>query len=521
MLLFVVLFVLVPSAAHASAGWSAPVAIDSSELLSVSCSSDSFCVAVDAAGNAVTFNGTEWSAPLKVDGSTQLNSVSCPSSSFCVAVDEAGDAVTFNGTSWGAPEAIDSGTALSSVSCVSSSFCVAVDDDGGAVVLSGSAWGTPTSIDAPDALSSVSCSSPTFCVAVDTKGNEVTYGSGGWDAPTSLDPTRSLSSVSCASASFCLAVDSNAYYVTYVGSSWSTPEPMVFEQLSSVSCPSPSFCAAVNDGNGLAITFDGTEWGPNPISSIEPGGFLRSVSCPSSAFCATVDDAGNVLMYGSSSGSTGGGGGGLPTGGGNGLYGFSIDGGAVATNTLAVELTFSAPPDASQAAVSNDSGFGSAGGTRPVSVGAVPWALEQPPSNYATLTVYARFLAPDWEQIPYSSSIIYDTALPTMQSASVATVGSRRIARAARVRLHHFALRVKAKDPRVGVCAIATSTSTRHRARRETITMIQSCKRLGVRHVNRVIRLRLASAPRFVRVRNSAGDWSHWLAVKHQHKAEL
>ena len=38
-----------------------------SYLSSVSCPSASFCVAVDAGGNALTFNGSSWSAPAKID----------------------------------------------------------------------------------------------------------------------------------------------------------------------------------------------------------------------------------------------------------------------------------------------------------------------------------------------------------------------------------------------------------------------------------------------------------------------
>jgi hypothetical protein len=197
-----------------------------------------------------------WSAPTQVD-SVPLVSVSCPSGSFCAAVDSAGNAVTFNGTSWSVPLTIDAATTLSSVSCPSASSCVAVDRSGNAVTYNGSIWG----------------------------------------APASIDPTHSLSSVSCPSASFCLAVDINSYFVSYEGGSWSPPAGLVIEQLSSVSCPSASFCAAVNNGYGWAPTYDGSTWGPNPMSSLKIGAGLRSVSCSSAVFCATVDDAGEAFLY--------------------------------------------------------------------------------------------------------------------------------------------------------------------------------------------------------------------------------
>ncbi len=98
--------------------WSAPVAIDGADTLtSVSCPSASFCVAVDDSGNALTFNGSSWSAPTSIDMHV-LYSVSCTSASFCAAVDLGGNALTFNGSSWSAPTNIN-GHYLVSVSCTS------------------------------------------------------------------------------------------------------------------------------------------------------------------------------------------------------------------------------------------------------------------------------------------------------------------------------------------------------------------------------------------------------------------
>lgn len=125
----------------------------------------------------------------------------------------------------------------------------------------------------------------------------MTYNGSTWSAPASIDPTRSLSSVSCPSASFCLTVDINSHFVTYERGSWSPPAGLVIEQLSSVSCPSASFCAAVNNGYGWAPMYDGSTWGPNPMSSLKVGAGLRSVSCSSAVFCATVDDAGEAFLY--------------------------------------------------------------------------------------------------------------------------------------------------------------------------------------------------------------------------------
>ena len=120
--------------------WSPPAAIDRSEgfLVSVSCPSASFCVAVNGYSNAFTWNGTSWSKPDLIDPNNTLVSVSCPSASFCVVMDGYGNAVTWNGTSWSAPESIDPASdgvgGLTSVSCPSASFCVAADEAGNALV---------------------------------------------------------------------------------------------------------------------------------------------------------------------------------------------------------------------------------------------------------------------------------------------------------------------------------------------------------------------------------------------------
>jgi hypothetical protein len=187
--------------------WSTPIPIDPLQagLKPVSCPSASFCAAVDANGNVLTFNGTSWSAPKVIDPSGVLTSVSCPSASFCAAVAEAGQVSTFNGASWSAPELVNPNGFLLSVSCPSVSFCVAV---GGlsAVEFNGSTWSTPQIIDSsPDntvGLRSVSCASSSFCAAVDGTynggfGNVVTFNGSGWSQPARIDPNDGLFSVSC------------------------------------------------------------------------------------------------------------------------------------------------------------------------------------------------------------------------------------------------------------------------------------------------------------------------------------
>jgi hypothetical protein len=56
-----------------------------------SCTSETFCAAIDEDGSVITFNGSSWSEPQRIDRSGELNSISCASPSFCVATDSNGD----------------------------------------------------------------------------------------------------------------------------------------------------------------------------------------------------------------------------------------------------------------------------------------------------------------------------------------------------------------------------------------------------------------------------------------------
>jgi hypothetical protein len=153
-------------------------------------------MAVAASGNYFTFNGVKWIGPTALDGNSDpnggLSGVSCTSSSFCMAVDSTKHFMTWDGTHWrihrnkmysqgfGIPNA---------VSCVSETFCVAVDNTGLALAWSGGKnWGTtqmPT--DSHANLTSVSCANTSFCAAVDTNGDAFNGTSAG--SISSINPT--------------------------------------------------------------------------------------------------------------------------------------------------------------------------------------------------------------------------------------------------------------------------------------------------------------------------------------------
>ena len=246
--------------------WSSRQQIDSLPLMSVSCPSASFCVAVNEMGGALTYDGSSWSSPKSIAPSGWvLESVSCPTTSFCAAVDENGDALTYNGSKWSSPDEID-GASLDVVSCSSASFCVAADDGGVVFTYNGSSWSSPDSIDPPlpgvmgDAwmLNSVSCPTASFCATVNLSGYVLTYNGSTWSSPESIDSGYGWNGnwmyVSCATASFCVAVDSSGNVLTYNGSTWSSPEEIDTSALSSVSCPTASFCVAVDGSDAFTYS---------------------------------------------------------------------------------------------------------------------------------------------------------------------------------------------------------------------------------------------------------------------------
>jgi len=122
----------------------------------VSCPSASSCVAVDSAGNTITSTNPTGGAKAwtvrQVDLANKsalslagFSGISCPSPSFCVALDAAGNAVSSTNPTTHMPvwtfDQIDapisgpsSVSTLTGVSCPSTIFCVAVDYAGHAIV---------------------------------------------------------------------------------------------------------------------------------------------------------------------------------------------------------------------------------------------------------------------------------------------------------------------------------------------------------------------------------------------------
>jgi hypothetical protein len=305
---------------YKGSSWSGPVPVGGGGLSSVSCSSSSFCEAVDGHGRAVRYNGSTWTAPGQIDAEVGLEAVSCPTEAFCMATGgrQHGYALAYNGSAWTAPSEIDPEGNVNAVSCPTASFCVALTERyvekhelGYALTYKGGAWSAPSEIDTELALRSVSCASENFCIAVG-RHDALIYSNGSWGPPQQIYTEGNLWSVSCVSSSFCVAVaehfggfgpPTDGEALVYDGSGWSAPTEIPrlpghgWDDAGTVSCTSVSFCMAIPRFDGAAAIFENGVWGA--WDELEINGGFSSVSCPSASFCVVVNGAGQVFTYSS------------------------------------------------------------------------------------------------------------------------------------------------------------------------------------------------------------------------------
>jgi hypothetical protein len=290
-------------------------------MVSVSCSSSSFCVALGippASGHpavpsctcatAFTYLNGKWSSGLIVDRHTYQDSISCPSSEFCLAVDslpgispqgyQGGYAFTYDNGVWSSPVRVDPGS-LGSVSCSTVSFCVATGAvDGSVYTYSNGQWSTRFELPGASTVQvfSVSCTARMFCMAIGLPGGNFgvgwysTYQDGRWSPGSTLElaPHTFLQGVSCASTTLCVAVDQsgNAYLYT---DGWAAGQKVTTAtETPSVSCQSTSTCFV--SGNNDVAALLGNKW--SRTLSV-PDVNLRYLTCASATFCVAVGDSAN------------------------------------------------------------------------------------------------------------------------------------------------------------------------------------------------------------------------------------
>ncbi len=275
------------------------------DLYGVSCVSSSFCVAVGAKATGIVdqtlieqWNGSGWSLltspDTDPDQANQLLAVSCTSVTSCVAVGSAVSVAgstdtlveSWNGISWSVVDSPDAGTGglseLNGVSCLAPTSCTAVGDYFTGSVSqtlveswNGATWSIVPSPDVAAGVTSVltsdSCSSPTACTAV------------GYSAAGSSYQT--------------LVEEWNGTFWYLMASPDTAPSD--FDLLQSVSCGSPTSCVAVGSSSPDGSTFsnlieqwNGGTWTitPGPADPVD-GGELFGVSCPAAWSCMAVGDS--------------------------------------------------------------------------------------------------------------------------------------------------------------------------------------------------------------------------------------
>lgn len=159
--------------------WTAPVALaDPGATIAVSCVSPTACRGVGGSATT-TFDGSTWSSAVTIDPGYRLTDVSCASTSRCAAVAQAsnvfvaGNAVLWNGANWSAPTMLGS-FGQPTVSC-SATACVATDAQWISTLV-GAVWSAPVSPPGMETFGDVSCAPAGRCVAVDSAGHAVTSG---------------------------------------------------------------------------------------------------------------------------------------------------------------------------------------------------------------------------------------------------------------------------------------------------------------------------------------------------------
>jgi hypothetical protein len=274
---------------------------------SLSCISDTFCVAVGGgtdfvtapgtgnaptttgAGATVSWDGASWSEPsvyLPAPASVPvtapvLPSISCSAGPSCTIVDGSGQVSSGDGTNWAAPSPLASATG----------FAANPADPGPGHAGARSAW--------------VSCPNVTFCAAVDNTGHTYTRSGSHWLTPQAFaEPSGRVSlyqtgrvGITCANSSFCTAVVGDTA-LDWDGTAWSeeavhwTTAPPAGP--TAIACPTTQLCAIVS-GPRLWVRKGAQGWAP--AGNIDPGGTLDAIACPAATFCLASDTGGRVLSW--------------------------------------------------------------------------------------------------------------------------------------------------------------------------------------------------------------------------------
>lgn len=247
-----------------------------------------------------------WSAPKTIDPHANLNAVSCSSLTFCMAVDASGYAIAFTHGRWQAPKRIDYGHgALIAVSCSSYTFCAATDDHGYAFTYHSGKWSFASHV-YTSALVAVSCPTHLLCIAIGN-GYEVGYTGDRWHRAGKLGPNYATSSVSCPTEQVCYVAGGDGGALVYKRSGAGNWEKIrdtggLEGGTADIACPTATSCVSVyagDDANGffMADYLNGDFWSTSQYFN-NFGPVPLGLSCPTISACLMGNTVSNYQVSG-------------------------------------------------------------------------------------------------------------------------------------------------------------------------------------------------------------------------------
>ena len=227
----------------------------------VSCTSPTFCMAIDAEGKSAIWDGSAWSSADPV-GSAAFD-FDCASPTFCTGVTATGTTELWNGATWTAAPA-DSDLDVTSISCPATNDCWVGTEESQVAHFDGTTWSAaekiaPTGVDGFNTMT-VSCPTSAACGAADQHGNVYRYAHGAWGHHAHVGDRISgdIGAFDCGSATSCTAVLSHVgdvgKVVRWNGTSWTTSRalPRGYAGIvESLSCATKKACV-MTDANGTA-----------------------------------------------------------------------------------------------------------------------------------------------------------------------------------------------------------------------------------------------------------------------------
>jgi hypothetical protein len=316
------------------------------ELLSVSCASKAYCLAVGTKATPVStgqpiaqrWNGTTWSLLTQPMPASSIADVSCPAVGHCVGVgmsvssSPTGIALVFDGSGWQAQN-LPAGMVPASVSCPSPSSCFAVGtlNGGPAVATAGQNghWQRMTfpshPANEPVNLTDVSCPTTSFCLAL---GHVYVNDQRGWDTfvaeltgsawilthgPSALFAKDLEGALECTSAANCvlLAGQPEPGAASWNGQTWTGRiQPAGTYSISALSCVSSRRCFAAGYQAGPSASnpnvsvktarilgYDGVRWVAASSAPLPAGteSVLAGIDCVPAGPCLAVGATGNVF----------------------------------------------------------------------------------------------------------------------------------------------------------------------------------------------------------------------------------